>query len=443
MSASANENTSGLRLILRAMSHRNYRLFFGGQSISLVGTWMQQIALNWLVYRITGSAMLLGIVGFTSNIPVIFVAPFAGILADRWNRHKMVIIIQILATVQAAILAALVLANMITVWEIIVLGIMLGLINSFDIPVRQAFIVDMIERREDLGNAIALNSSMFNGARLIGPSVAGVLIAAVGEGYCFLLNAISYIPVVIALMAMRVRPQARHVHRPQVMSDLKEGFKYAFGFPPIISILMLLALISLVGMPYSLLMPIFAKNILHGDSQTMGFLVGASGIGALIGAIYLASRKSVRGLGKIIPISAAIFGVGLVAFSFSRLMSLSLFLMVVTGFGMITQMASSNTVLQTIVDEDKRGRVMSFYTMSLRGMAPFGNLMAGGMAASVGAPNTLLIGGLCCVLGALLFAKGLPNFRRLIRPIYMEKGIVPSVANGLQTAAEMTTPPKE
>ncbi len=442
MNSSPAKELSGLRLILRALSHRNYRLFFGGQSVSLVGTWMQQIAMNWLVYRLTGSAFLLGVVGFASNIPVLIVAPFAGIMADRWNRHRMVIVLQVLALIQAAILAALVLTDSITVWEILLLGIALGIINAFDIPVRQSFIVDMIEKREDLGNAIALNSSIFNSARLIGPSAAGVLIATVGEGYCFLVNAISYIPVVLSLLAMRIKPQSRPVVSPRVMQDLKGGFKYAFGFPPIRSLLLLLTLISLVGMPYSILMPIFAKNILHGDSQTMGFLVGASGVGALIGAVYLASRRSVRGLGKVIPWSAGIFGVGLVAFSFSRLVPLSLLLMVITGFGMITQFAASNTVLQTIVKEDMRGRVMAFYTMSLRGMAPFGNLMAGGLAASVGAPNTLLIGGLCCILGALLFAKDLPNWRNLLRPIYIEKGIIPSVANGLQSAAEMTTPPK-
>ena len=404
---------------------------------------MQQIALSWLVYRISGSAFLLGVVGFVSNIPVFVVAPFAGILADRWNRHRMVIIIQIAALVQAAILAALVLTDLITVWQILVLGVAAGVINAFDIPVRQSFIVDMIDTREDLGNAIALNSSMFNGARLVGPSIAGILIAAVGEGYCFLLNAISYIPVVMALLAMRIRPQERPNRVPHAVRDLKEGFKYAFGFPPIRSVLLLLALISLVGMPYSVLMPVFAKSILHGDSHTMGFLVGASGIGALIGAIYLASRKNVRGLSRVIAVAAGVFGLGLVAFSFSRSLPLSLALMVITGFGMITQMASSNTVLQTIVDEDKRGRVMAFYTMSLRGMSPFGSLMAGGLAASIGAPNTLLVGGLCCVLGALWFGKNLTTWRKLVRPIYVEKGIVPAVANGLQSAAEMTTPPKE
>jgi MFS family permease len=443
MAKGSSGELSGFRLITRALSHRNYRLFFGGQSISLIGTWMQQIALSWLVYRITGSALLLGVVGFASNIPVFVIAPFAGLLADRWNRHKMVIVIQCAATVQALILAVLVLTNLITVWQIIALGVLLGIINAFDIPTRQSFVVDMVERREDLGNAIALNSSMFNVARLLGPSVAGILIAAVGEGYCFLINAISYIPVIIALLMMRIKSQQTVGRSAHVVRELKEGFKYAFGFTPIRSLLFLLALVSLIGMPYSILMPIFAKNVLHGDAHTLGFLVGASGIGALIGAIYLASRKSVRGLGRVIPISAGMFGAGLLTFSFSRFLPLSLMLMVITGFGMITQMASSNTVLQTIVDEDKRGRVMAFYTMSIRGMSPFGSLLAGSLAASIGAPNTLLIGGLCCMLGALWFARNLGEWRKYVRPIYVQKGIIPEVANGLRSAAEMTTPPKD
>jgi MFS family permease len=437
---SSNGEPSGLRLIGRALRHRNYRLFFIGQAISLIGTWMQQIAMSWLVYRLTSSAFLLGLVNFAANIPIFLVSPFAGILADRWNRHRMLIIVQALAMIQAFILAALVLADVITVWEIVVLGIFLGVVNAFDMPIRQAYVVEMIEHREDLGNAIALNSSIFNLARLVGPSIAGIMIAAVGEGYCFLLNGISYIAVIIALFAMKPVVQKAAPAVAPVWQGLKEGLSYSFGFQPIRSVLLLLSLVSIIGMPYTVLMPVVAKTVLHGGSHTLGMLVGASGVGALVGAIYLASRKDVRGLGRIIPTAAAIFGVGLVTLSLSRQVWLSMFFMVVTGFGMIVQMASCNTVLQTIVDEDKRGRVMSLYAMSIRGVAPFGSLIAGSLAAVIGTPNTLLIGGLCCVAGALVFARNLPAWRNHIRPIYIRKGIVPEVSSGIQSATEMTRP---
>jgi MFS family permease len=427
---------SGLKLILRGLRHRNYRLFFAGQGISLIGTWMQMIAMSWLVYRLTGSAFLLGIVAFAANIPIFLIAPFAGILADRWNRHRMLVIVQTLAMIQAFILAGLVLANVITTWEIIVLSVFSGLVNAFDMPIRQAFVVEMIDDREDLSNAIALNSSMFNGARLIGPSIAGLLIAAVGEGWCFLLNGVSYIAVIIALLAMKPISHPVEHKSIRLIDTLTEGFRYSFGFPPIRAMLLLLALISLIGMPYTVLMPILAKNVLHGDANLLGFLVGASGVGALVGAIYLASRKNVRGLGTLIAVSAAIFGVGLIALSLSRQIWLSLLLMTITGFGMIVQMAASNTVLQTIVDEDKRGRVMSFYTVSIRGMAPFGGLLAGSLASAIGTPNTLLVGGLFCILGGLLFAKHLTTWRVHVRPIYIRKGIVPADPTDTPTDAK-------
>lgn len=422
----AGENQGGFKRIMRAMRHRNYRLFFAGQGISLIGTWMQQIAVSWLVYRLTDSPLLLGIASFALNAPVLFFAPIAGHYADRWNRHRLLVILQALAMVQALAMAALVMTDLITVWQIIFLSLFLGVINAFDMPIRQSFIVEMIEDRNDLGNAIALNSTMFNSARLVGPSIAGLLIAAVGEGMVFLINGLSYIAVIIALMAMKpvlvpVRKSAQNA-----WESIREGFRYSFGFPPIRSLLLLLAFVSLIGMPYMVLMPVFARDVLHGDSHTLGFLVGASGVGALIGALYLASRKSVRGLGKVVPISAAVFGAGLIALSFSRDIRLSIGLMVFTGFGFITQAATSNTVLQTIVEDDKRGRVMGLYTLSIRGMAPFGSLIAGALAASIGAPQTFLLGGIGCILGALIFARNLPAMRDLIRPIYIKKGIVPS-----------------
>jgi len=417
-------DANGLKLIFRALNHRNYRLFFGGQGISLIGTWMQQIAMNWLVYRLTHSALLLGIVGFTSRIPTFLLASLAGVLADRWNRHRILVSTQTLSMIQAMILAILVLTGTIAVWHIILLSLFLGLINALDIPTRQSFVVEMIEKKEDLGNAIALNSSMVNGARLLGPSLAGILIAALGEGMCFLLNGISFIAVILALLAMEIKPKQREIQSSEVFERLKEGFSYAFGFAPIRSVLLLLALVSLMGMPFTVLMPIFAEKILNGGAQALGFLMGATGVGAIIGSIYLASRRSVLGLGRIIVISSSLFGIGLIAFSLSRLFWLSLLMMLLTGFGMMVEMASSNTVLQTIVEEDKRGRVMSFYTMAFMGMVPFGSLLAGSLANNIGAPKTVMIGGIACIFGSAMFAKKLPSLRRMARPIYVEKGII-------------------
>ena len=418
------DSVKGFKLVFRALQHRNYRLFFGGQGISMIGTWMQQIAINWLVFRLTHSALLLGVVGFTSRIPTFVFAPFAGVFVDRWNRHRLLVTTQVLAMLQAFALAFLVLSGNVQVWHIIVLSLVLGLVNAFDVPVRQALVVNMIERREDLGNAIALNSSMVNGSRLVGPSIAGFLIATVGEGICFLLNGVSFIAVIISLLAMDLPRQPKKAQGSHPWHDLKEGFSYAFGFPPIRSILLLLALVSLMGMPYAVLMPIFAENILKGGPQAFGFLLGATGVGALAGAIFLASRKTVLGLGRIIVMASSVFGIGLVSFSLSRIYSLSLALMVLTGFGMMVNMTSSNTVLQTIVEEDKRGRVMSFYTMAFMGMVPFGSLLAGSLAHTIGAPVTVLIGGLSCMLGSFLFARQLPMLRKMVRPIYVQKGIL-------------------
>lgn len=418
------QDINGLKLIFRALSHRNYRLFFGGQSISLIGTWMQQIAMSWLVYRLTHSAFLLGIVGFTGRIPTFLFAPLAGVLVDRWSRHRLLVITQILSTIQALILAFLVLTGMITVWHIIFLSLFLGFVNAFDVPVRQSFVVDMVEKEEDLGNAIALNSSMATSARLFGPSIAGILIAAVGEGMCFLLNGLSFLAVIAALLAMKIPRRKREIQNRQVIQGLKEGFSYAFGFAPIRSLLLLLGLVSVMGMPYQVLMPIFAGKILHGGSHTLGFLMAASGCGALAGTIYLASRKSVLGLGRIIVISSSLFGIGLITFSLSRVFWLSLLFMLLTGSGMMVQMASTNTVLQTIVEEDKRGRVMSFYAMAFMGMVPFGSLLAGSLANNIGAPYTVMIGGIACIFGSVMFAKKLPSLRKIARPVYVEKGII-------------------
>lgn len=421
------KKTASFMDVVRALRHRNFRLFFGGQTISLVGSWMQRVALSWLVYRLTDSALLLGVVGFVGQIPAFFLAPFAGVLADRWNRRTLLIITQTLAMVQAAVLSLLVLSHWIVIWEVIALSLFLGVINSFDMPIRQSFMIEMIEDKNDLGNAIALNSSMVNMARMLGPSVAGILIASVGEGMCFLLNAVSYIAVIASLLLMKTRPPARP-SRKQVRTwqVLKEGFMYAAGFEPIRAILLILGLVSLMGMPYIVLMPVFARDILNGGPNGFGFLMGASGLGALAGAVYLAARKSVLGLGKMISISAATFGIGLMALSVSRNFTLSLGWMALTGFGQMVLMASCNTLLQTIVEDDKRGRIMSFYTIAFMGMTPIGSLWAGFLATHIGTPWTLCIGGITCLLGAAGFALKLPLLRVQVAPIYVRKSILPS-----------------
>jgi MFS family permease len=423
--------------LLRALRSRNYRLFVAGQSVSLVGTWMQQIAMSWLVYRLTGSAMLLGIVGFTSQIPTILISPVAGVLADRWDRRRLLIATQALAMFQAAFLAVVVLTGVVQVWQIILLSLILGVVNACDIPIRQSFVVEMVEHREDLGNAIALNSSMVNGARLIGPSVAGLLVASVGEGVCFILNAISYLAVIMALMAMHI-PQGSHQSRPRrkILHELREGFIYAYEFGPIRSILLLVAVVSLMGMPYAVLVPIFAKEVLHGGAHTFGFLMTAAGSGALAGTLYLASRRNVLGLGRVIVMATIFFAAGIALFAFSTHFIISLAALVLAGFGAITAIASCNTVLQTILDEDKRGRVMSFFTIAFMGMSPFGSLGAGAIADIIGPRDTLLLGSAGCLVGAVAFARHLPHIREKVRPIYVRMGIIREVANGMETATE-------
>jgi MFS family permease len=428
--------------MLHALGHRNYRLFFSGQSISLIGTWMTRIATSWLVYRLTGSALLLGIVGFAGQIPAFILAPFAGVLVDRWNRHRLLVVTQVLSLLQSLAMALLALTGLIKIWQVIVLSVFQGLINAFDMPARQAFVVEMVDRREDLANAIALNSSMVNAARLLGPSIGGVIIAAVGEGWCFMIDAISYLAVIASLVAMTITPRMlKPTSDANIFQQLRDGWTYAARFAPIRKILVLLALVSLVGMPYTVLMPVFANDVLHGGPNTLGLLMAASGVGALVGAMFLAARRSVLGLGKYIPLMAGAFGAGLIAFSFTRVLWLSLTLMIGTGLGFMVQMAASNTVLQTIVDEDKRGRVMSFYTMAFMGTAPFGSLLAGAVAERIGAPHTLLFGGIGCILGALWFARSLPALRRDVRPIYVKIGILPEMAVAIQQSTELSVPP--
>jgi MFS family permease len=407
----------------RALRHRNFRLYFSGQSVSLIGTWMTRVATSWLVYRLTGSALLLGVVGFTGQIPTFLLAPFAGVLVDRLDRRKLLVWTQVLAAVQSLAMAGLTLAHIITIREIIALSVLQGIINAFDMPARQSFLVQMVEDRNDLGNAIALNSSIVNIARLIGPALAGLIIAAVGEGLCFAIDGISYLAVIASLLMMRI-VYTRSKQTTSMLVQLKEGWVYVANFRPIRTILTLFALLSLMGMPFMVLMPIFASQVLHGGPHTLGYLMGASGIGALISAVSLALRKSVRGLTTMIQIAAAIFGVGLMLFGLSRSLSVSLLMMLVTGFGMMQGLAASNTVIQTLVPEDKRGRVMSFYTMAFVGMAPFGSLLAGALAHRLGAPHAVMITGAFCVAGSVWFTFELPSIRNVMRPIYIEMGIL-------------------
>jgi MFS family permease len=425
---------------LRALRSRNYRLFFAGQTVSLIGTWMTRVATSWLIYRLTHSAFLLGVASFAGQIPLFFLAPLAGVWVDRWDRHRTLVATQALSMVQSFALAVLALTGVIAVWHIILLMLMQGLINAFDMPARQAFVIQMVDDRADLPNAIALNSSMVNAARLLGPAIAGVMIAAIGEGYCFLADGISYMAVIASLLAMHVPARAAQRARKRVIQDLAEGWRYVSQSPPIRAILLLLAAISLLGMPYTVLMPIFAGRVLQGGAHTLGWLMASIGVGALAGAVALAARTTVLGLGRVIPISAAIFGGALIAFGFSRHFWISALLLFAAGFGMMRHMAASNTILQTIVEEEKRGRVMAFYAMAFVGMSPFGSLIAGAAAARIGAPLTVSISGVLCVIGAGVFARDLPRLRTVIRPIYTRLGILPEVASGLQAATIETIP---
>ncbi|MGO8934619.1 MAG: MFS transporter [Terracidiphilus sp.] len=444
---------SGTSHAWRALRHRNFRLFFGGQTISLIGTWMTRIATSWLVYRLTGSALLLGTVSFAGQIPTFLVAPFAGVWVDRLDRRQVLVWTQTLAMIQSFLLAALTFSGHITIGLILILSVMQGIINAFDMPGRQAFMVEMVGDRADLGNAIAINSSMVNMARLIGPSLAGMLIAATSEGWCFLIDGISYIAVIASLLMMRIEAAAARRAATSMLTELGEGWSYVAGFLPIRTILALFALVSLMGMPFVVLMPIFAAKVLKGGPHTLGFLMGAMGVGALISALSLAARRNVRGLIRMIPLAAGVFGLGLIGFGLSHVFWLSMLMVLVAGMGMMQGMAASNTIIQTLTDEGKRGRVMSYYTMAFMGMATFGSLLAGTLAHSIpptpmwlvgkvplaGAQWTVILNGVAVVLGAAWFMTRLPALRRVVRPIYEEMGIIPSAREMAEavTAEEM------
>jgi len=418
------EARNRLNQITRALRHRNYRLFFGGQSISLIGTWITRIATSWLVYRLTGSELLLGVVGFCSQIPMLILSPIAGVLVDRWDRHRILVITQILSALQSAALAVLALMNVITVAEVIVLQVVQGVINSFDTPARQSFVVEMVEDRDDLPNAIALNSSMINASRILGPSIGGVLIATLGEGWCFGADAISYIAVIISLLMMRRTPVQKALVDTHMLEELRTGWTYVAGFPPVRALLLLVALAGVAGMPYATLMPVIASKVLHGGPHTLGILMTASGLGALAGTLYLASRHTVVGLGKVIVAASLGLSLGLIAFSFSRVLWLSMIVLPFVGAGMMVQAAASNTILQTVVDERLRGRVMAFYSVAIMGMQPIGSLLAGYLAERIGTTNTIFYGALACLAGAILIGIRRPMLAEYVRPIYIERGIL-------------------
>jgi MFS family permease len=409
----------------RALRSRNYRLFFIGQGISLIGTWMTRLATAWLVYRITDSAFLLGVVNFAGQLPSFFLPPLAGVWVDRWDRHKVLVATQVAAMAQSLALAALTLSGRINMPWVIGLTLFQGVINAIEIPTRQSFVVRMIDDRADLSNAIALNSSNFNAARLVGPAVAGAVVAAVGEGYCFLIDGLSYIAVIGGLLAMKLTPDQRMRSRRHIRHELAEGWKYVAGSAAIRSILIFLAVIGIVGAPCTVLAPMIAGQTLGGGANTLGFLMAASGVGALICAVRLVFRRSVVGLGRLMTIAVAMFGIGCVLLGLSRWLWISMMLMAVTGYGLMYQIVATNTIVQTIVEDDKRGRVMSFYTIALLGSAPIGSLLSGSLAARIGVQPTFVVSGTACALAALWFWRQLPEIRRAVRPRYVELGIIP------------------
>lgn len=410
---------------LSAFSSRNYRLYFGGQIISLIGTWMTQTASLWLIYHLSNSAFLLGLVGFASQIPMFFLAPVAGVWIDRVNRHRVLIVTQILSMAQSLGLAAFALTNTINAPILIAMSLLQGVINAFDMPVRQALVVDFVERKEHLSNAIALNSSMFNLARLVGPAIGGFIIAGIGAAGCYLVDGLSYVAVIVGLLMMHL--QTHHLKRvtQHPLIELREGFHYTFGFAPIRALIVVVALISFFGFSYAVLLPIFAKDIFHGDARVLGYLMGAIGVGALIGASYLGNRRSIRGLGKVIAFGGLTMGVGLVGASLSKMLGLSIAFLIMTGLGGVLLMASSNTLVQTLVEDDKRGRVMSIFTMAFTGTAPIGNLVMGAVSAKLGASTALLMSGIACMIVVFIFYRKLPKLRREAEPLLRKLNLAP------------------
>lgn len=434
--ASRAHSTGRLRRLFRALQARNYRLYVTGQSLSLIGTWMQRLALGWWVYRNTHSALALGLVSGVGQLPAVLLAPLAGALVDRWERQRLLVVTQLLAMLQALGLAWLVLAEVATLWHMLLCSVLLGMINAVDMPARQALVGELVDQPEDLGNALALNASLSNGARLIGPTLAGVVIVRLGEGICFLLNGFSYLAVLAAVVAMHLSPRPAAPRRTPVLAEAHAGVRYAWGYAPIRAILLLLSVANLLGMPYQVLMPVFATDILHGDAHALGRLTAASGVGAILGALYLASRESGVGLGRVLILATVLFSLGLVGLSYARHEVVAWLALVGASGGMMVLSTASNTVLQTLVDEEKRGRILSLYTMVFMGTAPVGSLVAGSLAAQLTAPQMVRIGGLCCLVAALVFARYVPVLRALVQPIATTRGCVQDATIRTQSAID-------
>lgn len=428
-------NATAFSHILVSLKTRNFRLYFGGMCVSLTGTWMQQIAMSWLVYKLTGSVFLLATVTFMAQIPILLVTPLMSVFVDRFDRRKILILTQSLSMFQALVMALLTLAGIIQVWHILILSLLIGCINALDNPTRQAFYPSLVPR-ENLSNAIALNSAVINGSRLIGPAVGGVLIGIFGEGLCFLLNAISYISVIIALGMMKLQPFTTHSHSQNLFTDIREGFSYVTAHVPIRTLLAFMSVISFFGLPLMTFIPAYVKDILLGESEMLGFLLSCIGIGSFSAALYLAARKSVLGLGKVVTISGFILGISLGILSFIRVPWLAAFVCVPAGFSIITTVASINTLLQTLSDEDKRGRVMGYLAMTFTGIAPIGSMALGAIERYTGLPAIILLSGGCCIIGAIIFEYYRPLVRKHARCIYIEKGIIREIATGIDQTEE-------
>lgn len=428
-------NSGAFSQVFASLKNRNFRLYFGGQCVSLVGTWMQQIAMSWLVFRLTGSVFLLATVTFMAQIPVLVVTPYMSVFVDRFNRRALLVVTQSLSMVQALLMALLTLTGWIEVWHIMVLSLLIGLINALDNPTRQSFYPSLVPA-EKLGNAIALNSAVINGSRLIGPAVGGVLIGLLGEGICFLLNGVSYIAVIIALLMMRIKPNRETVVKQRVWEDMRDGFLYVAHDMPIRSLLLLMSAISFFGLPLMTFIPAYVKTILGGESEMLGLLLSCVGVGSFIAALYLAARKSVLGLGKVVMLSGALLGIGLVVMSFVTVPWVAAVLCVPVGFTIIAAVASINTLLQTLSREDKRGRVMGYMAMAFTGMAPVGSMVLGAIEKFAGLQNIILLSGTCCFIASLIFEHYRPIVRKYARPVYVEKGIIKEIAEGIGSVEE-------
>jgi len=408
----------------RALRHRNYRLFFLGQGISVIGTWVTRFATSWLAYTMTGSPLILGLVAFCNNAPTPLIAPIAGVLVDRWDRKRVILLTQIAALLQSAALAVFALTDLMTVPHLLVLGALQGVINGFDMPARQSFLREMIDEPTDLPNAIALNSTMVNLGKLIGPVIAAILVGLVGEGWCFAIDAATYVAVIASLLAMRIKPRVRPRSGKRVLAELADGIRYVRAQPLVRSVLILLATTAVLAGGYTSLLPVVAAEHLGGDAHTLGLLMGSAGVGAVCGALYLASRTTIVGLGRVIGVSLSVLGAALLSLELASSMWVAMPLLFITGLTLMIQMAATNSIVQTLVDHDKLGRVMSLYAVAFAGGMPIGAFLDGALADQIGAVHTLAVGGTGCMIASLVFQRALPRLRVVSRPLYVRLGLL-------------------